>query len=344
MAWTEQLPSGNWRGLYRDGNRKTRSAGTYPHERKALLMAEAKEEESRLPGWRDPRAAGRKWGDWYPVWWAAHDVAPSTKRSDASLVKNHILPHWKDVALVDITRFAVREWVARLTRPKGEEGAGLAESSVARTVRVFSTSLSAAVDAEVLTDNPCFRLGLEPGETDLMRFFTHEEVSRMLKKLKNRPRDRAVLSLLVGTGLRYSEMLGLAPERVDLKRRMLRVTEVMDQHTHEVKKYPKGRKIRDVPIPAWVIQEIKPFVKTGGPRVFDTMWNWRRDAWEPLNTGGRPHDLRHTYASWLLQGGVEIAKVSKLMGHSSIRVTERYAHIALVPSQEVDDVLRDPRV
>ncbi|MDF2506243.1 MAG: hypothetical protein K0Q52_102 [Microbacterium sp.] len=340
VAWTQSLPSGNWRALYRGPDGKARSAGTFPHEKRAIAEATLAENEASKPGWRDPASGKRTWGDWYETWWASHNPAPSTKRADASAVKNHLMPHWENVPLVDITRFAVKEWVTVLQKK------GLAESSVTRNVRVFSMSLSAAVDAEIIRANPTFRLGLEPGETDIMRFFTRKQVAKMMKKLKDRPRDRAMLALLVGCGLRWGEMAGLAPERVDLKRRMIRVTHVRDQATGVVKKYPKSRKIRDVPIPDWVVAEIKPFVKEGGPFVFPhtNSSNWRRDVWNDLNTGGRPHDLRHTYASWLLQAGLTIQEVSKLMGHSSIRVTERYAHLALVPSDKFMAAMTDPRV
>lgn len=59
-----------------------------------------------------------------------------------------------------------------------------------------------------------------------------------------------------------------------------------------------------------------------------------RDEWEAARktaklTGLRWHDLRHTYASWLIQSGASMKHVSQLLGHSSTRVTDRYAHLAL---------------
>lgn len=61
--------------------------------------------------------------------------------------------------------------------------------------------------------------------------------------------------------------------------------------------------------------------------------NWKRDVWVPATTAAElpdvtPHDLRHTYASWILQDGVSIEALSKLLGHSSVTTTERYSHLA----------------
>ncbi|WP_425394333.1 tyrosine-type recombinase/integrase [Actinopolyspora mortivallis] len=59
----------------------------------------------------------------------------------------------------------------------------------------------------------------------------------------------------------------------------------------------------------------------------------RRDRWNPVVQeagldGLTPHDLRHTYASWLLRRGVTVEQVSELLGHSTITMTQRYAHLA----------------
>lgn len=56
----------------------------------------------------------------------------------------------------------------------------------------------------------------------------------------------------------------------------------------------------------------------------------------------RPHDLRHTYASWLLQNGVSLAEVGRLLGHISPATTARYAHLSKTPADAVLKVLRRP--
>jgi integrase len=70
---------------------------------------------------------------------------------------------------------------------------------------------------------------------------------------------------------------------------------------------------------------------------------WDRACREAGAGHVRPHDLRHTYASWLLQGGRSLAEVGRLLGHVSPITTQRYAHLAKPVAQDVLDALGDPR-
>jgi len=65
-----------------------------------------------------------------------------------------------------------------------------------------------------------------------------------------------------------------------------------------------------------------------GDRVKDVRTSFARACKQARIKNFRIHDLRHTYASWLVMGGVSLYKVSKLLRHSSIKMTERYAHLA----------------
>lgn len=113
MAWARRLPSGKHQGLYRDGNGKERSAGTFPHKHAAMNAASAKEEESRSWSWRDTEAAGRPWG-WCAEWWPTRKLEASTAIAEAGMRDFHLLPRWEEVPLADITRHEARKWIAEL--------------------------------------------------------------------------------------------------------------------------------------------------------------------------------------------------------------------------------------
>lgn len=352
MAWTEELPSGKFRGVYRLPSGERRSAGTFPGtkagKKAAMNAASSAEVDAASVGWRDPKAGLKVWSEWCEAWWSTRPVEPSTLTRDESRRDVHLMPKWGDVPLADITRHEIRAWAADLARVP------LSAATVQRCVHLLSASLTAAVDAEIITYNPAYRLRLPGGQQAIERYLTRAEASLVLSKLPKTGIDRALVSTLLGCGLRWGEAVGLTVNRVDLERKMLRVAEVWDAKARRVKAYPKGRKIRDVPIPDWVAVELKPLLEDRfSGHVFEVNGavpdhsNWRRRVWlvvlekAKLETV-RIHDMRHTYASWLIQAGIPLEEVGRLMGHMSPITTRRYAHLAETPREAVLDALSDP--
>jgi integrase/recombinase XerC len=147
-------------------------------------------------------------------------------------------------------------------------------------------------------------------------------------------RDRAVLELLYGSGLRVSEVAGLTVDSVDLARGRVLVM-------------GKGSKEREVPMsdPAvdavrqW-LSEGRALLATGSPSLF---FNRKGRPIGPrdiralvegysgrLLPGRRvtPHTLRHSYATHLLEGGADIRAVQELLGHATVATTQRYTHVS----------------
>lgn len=384
MATTRKLPSGKYQGTYRDGNGKLKSAGTFAHKKPALAAAIIEEAESRKAGWRDPSAAQRSWGEWCEEWWPTRKLEASTSTNEVGLRDHHILPKWQDVPLVEITRQEGRKWIAELTATETKSRAAemkrredadyepvvtyLAASSVQRIFGIFSASLMAAVDAEILPANPLYRLKLPQRAPAQERYLTKAEYQALDAALDSK-RDAAIIGLLIGSGMRWGEAMGLHTHRVDRERMMIHIVETFDNASGKIKPYPKGKLARSVPLLDWVadlLDDLGLQESTGcghvhqvgrcrsglvlhPPGEMTDINNWRKRVWaRAVKESGvgelRPHDLRHTYASWLIQSGVSLEEVARLLGHASTSTTKRYAHLAELPASHVAEGLRLPDV
>ena len=334
MAWVRQLADGTYRGGYRDayGKRKT-AEGTYRQKRHALRAAEAKEEEARRLKLKDTPIT---WGQWSEQWLEHRDVAESTRLTDQQRIDSHVLPRWGSVALSDIKRADVKRWATDLKRNH-------APNTVNRIVGILNTSLKEAVDQELISVNPAQGVRLSVGEATHERFLTKTELDKVCAHLS--PEWARLARFLAYTGLRWGEAVGLQSKRIDRERGMILVAEVWDDKAGEMKPYPKGKRRRSVPCPGWVMDGLKdadpvlPSPRGKRPAIR----NFRRaldDAADAAKVERfRVHDLRHTYSSWLVQAGVPLEEVRKLLGHTSVQTTQRYAHLADTPTDSILNAL-----
>lgn len=369
MAWTEKLPSGRYRGSYRLPNGQIRSAGTFTHKKAAREAAVAAEGKVMRPGWRDPRDGLTTWGEWHGIWWPARVIEPATKAGEESMVRNHIMPKWTDAPLAEITRHDVQAWATSLTTANigtEDEPRYRKPSTARRVLNVFVSSMSAAIDAELIESNPATRIKLPPNPPTTAVFLTREEYAALVAAVP-RQADRALLDFLAGTGLRWGELAGLHLHNLDLQNGVVTVQDVTDGE--EIKPYPKGRRVRRVPVFQWVVDELEvPAPRPCGVKhrhrrtcpsglVFPTPEGGARDdrnftqrVLQPaLKTAGLAHlgaslhDLRHTYASWLAMDGVPLGRIAELLGHASITTTEIYAHFTQTKGDDIAHAIRDPR-
>ena len=159
-------------------------------------------------------------------------------------------------------------------------------------------------------------------------------------------RDRAMLELMYGSGLRVSELVNLQ-------------TQDLDAHANLVRPFGKGAKEREVPLgePAkaaialymttarLVLLKNKPpsaalFVTDhGGPMQRQNFWQrlkaYAQEAQIAKNIG--PHTLRHSFATHLLSGGADVRVIQEMLGHASVETTQRYTRVDVARLREVYD-------
>ena len=189
-------------------------------------------------------------------------------------------------------------------------------------------------------DNPAAELELPRRRRTLPRTLSPGEVERLIDAATGTGaramRDRALVELLYGAGLRVSEAVGLDRGGVDLEQRLVRCL-------------GKGSKERIVPIGREAVESLRRYLAHGRP-FLDKLH--RRELF--LNAQGgaltragaflilrklaaaaglepervHPHLLRHSFATHLLEGGADLRSVQEMLGHADLSTTERYTHVS----------------
>jgi integrase len=368
MAWAEKLADGRYRGGYRDAQQRKRyvlgeDKKGYTQPAQAKREAAVKELEARNPRARHPDGGKILCGDWLDLWWPTRKVAGSTAKADKSKLETHIRPRWGHIPLEDVTRTDVQAWVDEL------DGTDMAASTIHKVFRILSGALKAATLAEPrrLDTSPCVSIKLPTIPPADERFLERDEFADLAEMMPDR-QSAMICHLLVGSGMRWGEMVALHRRRVNLREKRIDVVEAYDAEEGAIRAYPKGKKKRSVPITDELAERLQVWldmlpapVKCGTPHlkgsacssglvVADLLgavvdyYHFEQYVWRvavSLAQLGKVtiHDLRHTYASWLIQAGIRIEVVSELLGHASLATTQRYAHLANTQWDQIRAVL-----
>lgn len=294
---------------------------------------------------------------WWPTY--AKSLKQTTQHSEGARVHNHIRPLLGRFTLDELTStVVVQQWIETLTAGAGPMGEGtkrarrpLSPKTIHNCHGLLFTILDAAIAAKRIRINPCSATILPRREHREMRFLTDPEIGRLLTHTPEH--WRPLVLLLVATGLRWGEAVGLRVGRVDLLagRPRLTVVEQMQElpSTAElIFQSPKSAKSRRTvsftrrvalalteSVAGKDADDLVFLTPTGRPvrtRNFRRIWLKAVDAAGLV--GVRVHDLRHTHAAILISAGRPLSAISRRLGHSSIAVTDAlYGHLR----EEVDE-------
>jgi integrase/recombinase XerD len=241
---------------------------------------------------------------------------------------------FRDGPLVDTTRDELERWVAQMRAD------GLAATTIARRAAALRSFFRQLVLLERRSDNPATELDLPRRPRTLPRALSPAETERLIDAANGVTpralRDRALVELLYGAGLRISEALGTTRSSVDLDGRLVRVL-------------GKGSKERVVPLGRPAVEAVRRYLALGRPHLDrrhrpELFLNARgggltragaflilrriadRAGLEPGRV--HPHLLRHSFATHLLEGGADLRSVQELLGHADLTTTERYTHVS----------------
>lgn len=238
----------------------------------------------------------------------------------------------KGASLLQVDQQLVRNWL------KYRSQASFNNRSTARALSSLRSLYSWLEDTEQVLQNPMEGVLTPKQGTTLPQTLSEAEVDAVMRAVDTRSslgiRDRAMLELLYGAGLRVSELIHLKTGQIDTNQGALLVE-------------GKGSRQRLVPLGGeaehWIgryVAEVRPvwegtsqalFLNPSG-KPYTRQAFWHRVRKLGSNAGLQqqiyPHQLRHAFATHLLERGADLRAVQMLLGHSSLSVTQIYTHIS----------------
>lgn len=204
---------------------------------------------------------------------------------------------------------------------------GKKPATINKELAMLQKAFSLAVKQwEWIKENPCLKIPKERESNQRDRWLSGDEEKRLVENAPQWLRDVIVFDL--HTGLRQDELLSLTWDKVDLFRRTIIIQESKNGKPRTI---PLNQIALNILIEKAKIRSLRSnFVFPGNKSTKRDRSNLRKgfdNAREMADIQNfRFHDLRHTFATRLAQKGVDLYKISKLLGHSDIHMTQRYAH------------------
>jgi integrase/recombinase XerD len=243
------------------------------------------------------------------------------------------LADWLEHSPASVTTEELERYLAEL------RAAGLSGATIARRVASLRSFFRHLVLIGAADANPAADLDLPRRARRLPRVLSPSEVERLIDAAAGTTprtlRDRALVELLYGAGLRVGEAVGLDKSGVDLDQRLVRTI-------------GKGGKERIVPVGRQAVEALRRYLGRGRPHLDrrhrpELFLNAQGGA---LTRAGaflilrklaakaglepervHPHLLRHSFATHLLEGGADLRSVQEMLGHADLATTELYTHV-----------------
>lgn len=249
-------------------------------------------------------------------------------QSNLSRLSTHLQDRDKQLRTANL--LDIRAWLSadRISRTGGKP---LAPASMARRISAVRSFYRWMLREDHVQADPTARLSSPKVPRKSPRFLDVQDASAVVERPTQQgwyqTRNRALLELMYGAGLRVSEAVGLDVTHVDLDERLVRV-------------FGKGSKERIVPFGPPAAQALGEWIeqmggegalfrnRSGGRLSSRSAWRIVRDA--GLNNGvvgTHPHALRHSCATHLLGAGADLRTIQEQLGHASLTTTQRYTHV-----------------
>ncbi|KGK85491.1 hypothetical protein DP73_18485 [Desulfosporosinus sp. HMP52] len=326
---------------------------TFYGKTRAEVKAKLKEAMKELEKGIDLQAQSKlSFGEWLTDWMENYkkmELRLATWENYQRSIKKHIMPQLGDIPLGNLNTSDIQKLYNKMKTNNA------ASATIRRNHQIINSCLSQAVKNRLISWNPAIAVTLPKLETKQVKAMNKVEMNAFLEAIETEVL-RAAFLILIGTGLRLGEVLGLRWKDIDFREKTINVVQALVRTKSEglILESPKTEKSkRLLPIPKEIAvatrlhrikqRKIKKYAKEAyedNDLIFSTKsgkpinprfltkkyYEIRKRA--GISSEINLHALRHTYATRLLEEGENIKTVSELLGHTDISTTgNTYAHV-----------------
>lgn len=256
--------------------------------------------------------------------------SPSSHRRDEVALNPNLIPAFKGFYLFEITSPMIEKY-------KAERLKDVEPATVNREIACLRHMFNKAIAWDYIKKSPLAEIKKLKEPPGRIRYLTQEEIEVLFKAIDQLPGRsgvylRPIVVITLNTGMRKGEILDLKWKDVGLEHRKITI------------KKSKNNEVRTIPINETLYHELRKFPRhLKSEYVFchgngESFGNVRKSFEKAVEYAGIKdftfHDLRHTFASYLVMSGSNLRAVQQLMGHKDIKMTMRYSHLSKEHLQE----------
>ena len=288
------------------------------------------------------------------------DMKPKLKLntwlSKEHIIKTKFLPYFKNRILSEITALDVMEWQNEMRTLTTSTGKPYSQDYLENIHTQLSCLFNHAVKYYGLQLNPAAKAGGMGGEEKKeMLFWTKDEYLKFAEAMMDKPALYYAFELLYWCGIREGELLALTPSDFDFSRKTLRINKSYQRlQGKDVITTPKTKKSnRIIQMPDFLCDEIKDYLSllyepAEDERIFQLSKHQLKRGMEyGCKMSGvkeiRIHDLRHSHVSLLIDLGYSAVAIGQRVGHESVEITYRYAHLFPTVQKDMAEKLNQER-
>lgn len=356
MAVYKDKATGMWRVVFRYVNWKGERKQT---QRRGFLTKRDAQKWEREQMLKNSSSLDMTFGSFFEIYEAdkRQRLKENTWESKSHVIRTKILPYFENRKIAEIEPKDIIAWQNELLAYRDEKGASYSTTYLKTIHGQLSAIFNHAVRYYHLPCNPAQKAGtMGTEEHKEMSFWTKEEYLKFAEEMMDKPVSYYAFEMLYWCGIREGELLALTPADFDFERQTLTINKSYQRlKGRDVITSPKTPKSnRTIKMPKFLCEEMEEYLNSlygiqTNERIFQISKSYLHHEMDRgAKAAGvkriRIHDLRHSAISLLIEMGFSALAIAERVGHESIDITYRYAHLFPTKQTEMADKLNEERM